>query len=600
MTAAPGTSTRFGRDSFRPGSASGRVSRLGFHTAVLLCTLASPFLHGYAFGLENQNIQLPHVFALGDPSLYPGDALIAAMGSYFSFFWRAIAWMCERVPAEPLFLALHLVVAWAKFAAVGALARRLFPHRPRVVYLALWLVFWGRSGIGWEPLHWQYLAHTPFATAIGLWTLYAALGGRWRSALLLAGLTFDVHAMQSAYLLLMIAAAAAATLARGERENRSGVWRAFLQGLPLYFLAAAPGLYWMFGTEALDSPPDLVALIRIFFPFHFFVSSFGPGQWLTAVLLIGIFAAALRWAPKRAPVRSALWMVAALFGFWIVGGAIMELAPNAFVLKLHVFRSSSYVCFLLFTLLAGLLDRLWRAGERRGWPPTLAWALALFVVPLGRIEEAPIRDPRFLVPWAAVLLLGGASLWLSRRARLGAGLLAFLLALWPMAWFTLEERRAAQRLHSDREPWREAQRWARANTARDDRFLTPSYLSGFRIGSQRPVVGETQDGSALLWSATYADYWRPWYERMGGRFDDEDITLWDRLARGWFEKDQAELEAIARDYGARYIVLREPKTREAARGWKLDWEGEPLFDNGIFRIYRLEDSSAVGVGEGGG
>lgn len=545
-----------------------------------LATLASLYVHGYSFGLQNQHIQIPHLLALQDPGLFSGDPLIEAMASYFSYFWPAMAWLTERLPLEPTFFGLHLAVVFARFLGLSALARGIWPQAPGAPLVVVWLVFFGHSGIGYESLNWTYLAHTTLATALGLWALAAAVRGRVLATALLAGLLFDLHAMQSAYVLLM---AGAAFLVAGDVS-----WRRLLSATAIYSAAAAPGLVWLYRSGGLAAPAEFDELVRTYFPYHFFPSSFAAAQWLALVAYVGAFAAGVWVLGKDPHARRALAMAGALLVFWALGGTLIELWPSAFLIKLHVFRSSAYLYCVLAALFAGVITS-WLGSVRRIDPRLLTAILAAgTVVPAGLPF---VRHPLWL---AAALGLAGlglaAALRLSsaRARRVCAGL-ALVSSVVAGGYALFERGVAARRLPLSQEPWHETQRWVEANTPADALFLTPPYISGFRVHSRRAVVGEVQDGSAILWSATYAEHWRRWFERMAGPIDGEPVTSWDRLAREWFARDQAQIEALGREFGADYVVIREPREREADLGWGLEWSGEALYDNGIFAVYELRD-----------
>jgi hypothetical protein len=60
--------------------------------------------------------------------------------------------------------------------------------------------------------------------------------------------------------------------------------------------------------------------------------------------------------------------------------------------------------------------------------------------------------------------------------------------------------------------WREAQRWARANTAPGATFVTPPHRAGWRIGAHRPTYGELYDGGLLYYAGEESIAWA---QRMG-------------------------------------------------------------------------------------
>jgi hypothetical protein len=89
--------------------------------------------------------------------------------------------------------------------------------------------------------------------------------------------------------------------------------------------------------------------------------------------------------------------------------------------------------------------------------------------------------------------------------------------------------------------WREAQDWARRSTPKDAVFLTPPREAGFRVFSERTVVGEWKDGTQQYFDDAFV---REWGARMEALRGDAYATL----------SDDALLDLAGR-YGASYIVL---------------------------------------------
>ena len=89
--------------------------------------------------------------------------------------------------------------------------------------------------------------------------------------------------------------------------------------------------------------------------------------------------------------------------------------------------------------------------------------------------------------------------------------------------------------------WREAQDWARRSTPKDAVFLTPPREAGFRVFSERTVVGEWKDGTQQYFDDAFV---REWGARMEALRGDAYPTL----------SDDTLLDLAGR-YGASYIVL---------------------------------------------
>lgn len=126
-------------------------------------------------------------------------------------------------------------------------------------------------------------------------------------------------------------------------------------------------------------------------------------------------------------------------------------------------------------------------------------------------------------------------------------------------------------------PWLDAQRWARANTPVDALFLTPPQQGGFRIYSQRAVVGEMRDGTQLYFKAAFT---RPWWDRMAalqpGILKDPDGKSLMAPGKPLERLDDNQVIALAQQFHADYIVLPHSDARTL----------EKVYDNGEWTIFR--------------
>jgi len=152
-----------------------------------------------------------------------------------------------------------------------------------------------------------------------------------------------------------------------------------------------------------------------------------------------------------------------------------------------------------------------------------------------------------------------------RRVLAALALLGTLLFVGPRAY-------ALSRGRWESGGWRQAQDWARRSTPKDAVFLTPPREAGFRVFSERTVVGEWKDGTQQYFDDAFV---REWGARMEALRGDAYPTL----------SDEALLELAAR-YGASYIVL---PARPIRPGLVSAYKA-----NG-FAIYRAERAPAGGT-----
>jgi hypothetical protein len=137
-------------------------------------------------------------------------------------------------------------------------------------------------------------------------------------------------------------------------------------------------------------------------------------------------------------------------------------------------------------------------------------------------------------------------------------------------------------LHRDGD-WLRVQRWARQETGRGDTFLVPPHYEGFRVFSERPVVGEWKDGAAVIWQPEYAGHWRDWYRSHGGTFERSySKPIWSRLHSAWMATPPGGVLAIALRFGATHIVLDKEYFK------RHGWPGRPVYAGDRFFVVRAQ------------
>jgi hypothetical protein len=132
-------------------------------------------------------------------------------------------------------------------------------------------------------------------------------------------------------------------------------------------------------------------------------------------------------------------------------------------------------------------------------------------------------------------------------------------------------------------PWFDAQRWVRDHTPVDALLLTPAQVGGFRMLSQRSIVGEWRDGTQLYFSGAFA---KPWWDRMnqlqpGLRLAPDGRRLLVR-GRALGDLDDEKVLALARETGATHVVLPADETRRL----------RVLYTNAVWGVY-LPDFAPV-------
>jgi hypothetical protein len=539
-------------------------------TLAVLLALAGTVLVGYRYGDSNHGITVPILKRLMDPGLYPGDVMVATAEAFPTVFYRALALLLPGPGSIPAaFFFLYVATMAVTFAGVYRIGR--WAGGDAAGALAVLFAIPVRIGLAGEALYRPAFSHSHVASALAIWAIAWFLEGRRFLPLLVLSIGAYNHLLYSVYVLVpMLLAVLWERRAAGPRRTLQLLAVALLPLLPLAVWAAARGT---------PMTPEWLELLRLRSAHHSFPSAFLsdlPGA--AALLALGALAASALPLERRRLVALFALGTAVLF---VVGTLFTEWMPLKAVLQLQPHRSWRFLMVLLQAVVAaGIVS-----GYREGGVARVVAALTAVVVFVPGLEvmlpaavaAQAITGRPAAAPWArlaaaaALLLVSG---W-GRRAPsvefladivsqssaplvMGAAALAVLIAVGRQMGGTARRVLAAgaaagvvlwmgpqayamARVRWEGGGWREAQDWVRRSTPKDAVLLTPPREAGFRVFSERTVVGEWKDGTQQYFDDAFV---REWGDRMQALRGDAYPSLSDD-----------ELMGLAARYGASYIVL---------------------------------------------
>jgi len=570
-------------------------------TLAVLAALASVTVNGYRYGDSNHGITVPLLKRAIDASLYPGDAMVATGESFPTFFYRLLAWALPGTEAVPAaFFALYVVAIAATFAGAYRIGR--WAGGPAAGLLTVAFVFPVRIGLAGESIYRVAFSHSHLASALAIWAIAWFLEGRRLLPLLVLSLGAYNHVLYSAYVLVPMFLV---VLSEAPRVGRARTLR-------LVAAATVPLLPLVVWAAVHSTPLTQGWLNQLWLrsAHHSFPSTFGDALPAAAALLALGTLAASRLPGDRLRLTAFFFAGTALL--FVVGTALIEWHPVKAVLLLQPHRSWRFLLLLLDALVARAVVEGWREGS---WSRAVAGLTGLAVMvpglepvlPLAVALQAAFGRPR-AAAWArlaaAAVLVGvtgwgnsspeyatffdrGLNRWLSDTAIAALGL---VLALRVAGELSGLPRRAAAALvaaatallsvrcfEEARPRWEtdsyvDVQRWARASTAPDAVFMTPAQLAGFRVFSERTIVGEWKDGTQQYFDESFS---AEWLERMHAlQGPGGDSPYWRR--------DVAALLSVAYDYRVTHIVVPRSAPRLALR---------EVFSNGRFVVYEARPGS---------
>jgi hypothetical protein len=545
-------------------------------TLAVLVAIAGIDLVGYRFGDSNQGITIPILKRFMDESLYRWDVMVATGERFPTVFYAALAAVLPGTDSIPAaFFILYLFSIAAALAGVYRIGRWCGGREAGLV--ALLIAIPVRNGIANESLYRVQFSHSHLASALVIWAMALFLEGRRVLPLLMLSIGAYNHVLYSIYVLvpcLLVVLYEAREVGR-----RRTLWRLAAGIVPLL-----PFVVW---TLAHRSPmtEEWLALLRLRSAHHSFPSHFGDTLAAGAFLLALGTLTLSRLPPARRAVVALFYVGFALQ--FVLGTVFTEFVPLKAVLQFQPHRCWRFLMLILYGLAAAGVVTGWRAGGRAR---VAAGATALILVnpqlepllPLAVLLQAAVGRPA-AEPWARLTAVGTLALlasWdaphlvlsaqeypldeLTAPTVLAAAALAVLVwvgtelppsqrrwaavaaAAATLLWLgpaTYERRRA--RWESG--PWRDVQDWVRQHTPKDAILLTPPQEAGFRVFSERTVVGEWKDGTQQYFDEQFASEWAARMQALG--------------PEGYALLSDDQLTQLARRFGATYMVVPRRRRR---------------------------------------
>jgi hypothetical protein len=559
-----------------------RRAAVRFALTLLLLAVASMEWKGYRLGGSNHSIQVPLTRHLDDPSLYARDPLLASFAGYATFFFHGLAAVVGTVGGlELVYFLLYVVFHALALSAVYALAALLF-RSPPVSAVACLLYLGQVAGLGAENTYWPRLTHAHAAGAVLLWAVYFHLRGHSRRAMVLCGVVFNLHALYAAHVLALLVADRLGSL-RGRGLKRLAADAAMAMAL------AAPSLAWIVTRHdpvAAAEWPLWLDTLRERSGLHAFPLSVPGAVYARFLLVLILGALGMRIGPGGPALAGLERFALATAGLCLLGLVFSEWLPVRPVIEAQLLRSSKWLTILALACAARLLVASWAWGgiargaallcglglvlqqpawtavglalylclesHRRSLAVVAACGGALFLVALTGAAPLPdrfglalvvgalsraVESPAVIACLVGVLVLRSGAPDGGLALRGGAVVLLLFLYVLPQIY---RDHRSALRA----EPWTDVQLWVREHTPRDALLLTPPHREGFRVFSERAIVGEWKDGTQQFFSWAFAREWRTRMDDLGGGW----TSAYDRLP-------PELIEAIARQHRANFVVV---------------------------------------------
>jgi len=565
---------------------------------LFLFATAQVLFRGYEFAVNDHAIEIPFIKKNMDGGLYPDDPMVDTRGKFVTFYtWIPAILTMMTNNMEIVFFALQMLAFFLVAVMIYYLGLQLSNDRVSAL-MALILIFPKKFVLGGSSIHITSFVPSFSILPIALLAIYLFLDNRYVFAYVIIGLSFNYHALVSLYVFGMF------TLYSVVHVRQIGIKR-LGKSIGLCLLCASPVIIWMLAVSS-PMPEGWIKLMRIRSSHHSFPLSWKTPLYIDYLLFIALASLSLLTPPEKRYHSKILFFGAAIALMCGMGLVFAEILPIKFVIKAQLFRSTNFLTLFMLIYLANYFRRSWsdssihkfaivasvlilffkasyfnyillvlilfliaelnaRRQTALSWKPI---AIAVFITsvlllrvfaPHSSFPKTFSFDPitdfinKFLENQWTVMAICSAILLYVLGYLIKPGfkkIRGIGIALVTVSIFAVMLPGVFRHFHPsgrNKSSWREAQFWAKNNTQKSDTFITPPYMTGFRIFSERPIVGENKDGTQQYFDSEYGTLW---WERMN------DLGM----GKEFDKLDQEGLARIANKYGAKYIVV--PASKE--------------------------------------
>lgn len=590
--------------------------------AIFLLTWWAILFNGYYYGVSDQAVYIPFLKAFVNPYLYPNDILLTQMPNHLTYFYYFFS-VFVQFGIERVFFVFQFFSLFFTFVMVFYLSLLLFKHR-ETAFISIFLFLVPIALPSAIHTYDTYFSNRNFTLPFLLLSIYMFLIEKLVVAFALAGLMFNFHAMESSFILFMF-------LSYFIFNYRSIDKRIALRSIVAFLFVAFPMLLRISQTQSdgmsLYANPQWVEILRMRCPYLFPFSNYFAVVKIFPIFLIWLFS--LKYVRKTDTHNKKILCFSFAIGILCLLGTIFtEIITLSPILSMQVLRSTKY--FVIFAIPyisnylivlskgSNFLQRITSFGIFTSLFLALHQLIILFSTLLVslQIREKQPRIGKFLLALSSIglILIAVGSIFPHRTsfllssAILNVGFIefgefvlifSFLLILAQSKYLfelvTFKKLKAfgfitvlllmsvssiymrSARSQSLENDWKRIQLWCKNNTPQDSLFIIPPYFSGFRIWSERAILGDWKDGTMSNFSPSFA---AQWWERM------EDLGYTKGNYRNYGEEEynslaEFDFKTLARKYGATHVVTEKTK--------KLNFT--LLYESDHFRIYEIRGES---------
>lgn len=459
---------------------------------IKLCiiSIVAIFIHGYQFAVSDQEIFIPYILKSANPSLFQGDALFNQSSAHLSLFYPILGFFIKFIDIQTVFFVGYLIFQVTIFAGIYRLSKILLKNE-HLAYFSLLPFFLPKFVGGTATQTFDlFFGHRSVGIIFLIFYLSYLLEKKYLKAFVIAIIGFLIHPLSIIPSALFLPVILLIT-SKEKIKDSLKIISVCLLLLIMSYMFLGNSFYnslfikdsaWYPIIKLRDSYVFMTtwqllgwAALFIYPAFIFlFYSKIAKGMKKTTLIilmvsLVSIIFNLIILDILKFPNFAQFQLVRSIAPLAYIG---LSLSPLLLIYDNKVLKISGAFAFLFLSLNLFYLFLI----------SILIFSFCIYTTKDKKVTQPPRQA--FIITCIFIILI--------------------YLCLNLKSSFFLQEKLQFPKKEDD---WISLQRWVQQNTKISDKFLTPPDKTGFRIFSQRPILGDIKDGAVVVYNSKYAKYW---------------------------------------------------------------------------------------------
>ena len=485
---------------------------------ILGLSIVAIFMHGYYFGVSDQEIFIPYILKSANPRLFPGDILFNQPSASASLFYPLVAFITRFLDLQTIFFVGYLTFQVLFFMAIYRLAYVLIKRQDLAIISLFPFLLPKFIGGTANYTYDTFFGYRSIGLIFLIFYLIYLFEKRYNKAATIAAIGIWFHPLSIIPNLLLLPAFVIAT---NKPEQRIKILLKALAIFALllipFFLISKTNTFSNF-SSAFDTSWLNIIKGR---DNYLFVSTWTITGWAA----LGIYLAPIAMFYKnivKEHQQTLKLLILTSFAVFLFNAFTLEVIKTPAAAQFQLVRSIAPLAYI------GLIMSVYFLSTKNHWHQAL-----------GLIAFIALSFNAF-VPFMVLTLLNAVSLAITgfnkpfpNISRIYIATTLILAVFLYVLINNINLRKIGARIQYPKanSDWIDVQKWTRVNTKQDSVFLVPPDQTGFRIFSQRPIVGDIKDGAIVIYSNNYAFYWASLMQNLESydSFNDQEYINLGKL-----------------------------------------------------------------------